>query len=133
MKDEQSLTEFWAIVQACLVELYGMTNEVAAKAVQRLWTRRPKGIRSMPSLRSMVYHAAPIHIAMDLAGEEIASPGLWERYAELLKRYGALQPAKVSWVAESNQGRAANASSGTPRSGAGLRRTLTANPQIRFR
>jgi hypothetical protein len=87
MTAEQSLTEFWAIVEACLVEIYGMPDEAAAKAVRSLWSRGAKGVRVVPSIRSLFYHSDPIHIAMNIAGDEIPSDALWERYEQLLRRH----------------------------------------------
>ena len=87
MTTEQSVKEFWEIVHACLVELYRMPDEKATDAMQRLWDRRANGRRVVPPARNLVYHSQPIHIAIDLAGDEIPSEALWDGYRRLLKRY----------------------------------------------
>jgi hypothetical protein len=87
MTAEASIKEFWDLVQVCLVELYGMPGEKAAKAVQKLWSRGADGRRAVPSTRSSVYHAAPIHVAMNIAGDEFLTDALWERYRRLVERY----------------------------------------------
>ena len=87
MTAEASIKEFWDLVQACLVELYGMSDQKAAKAAQRLWSRGANGRRAVPSTRSSVYHAAPIHVAMNIAGDEFLTDALWERYRRLVERY----------------------------------------------
>ncbi len=54
MNSEQNLIQFWEIVKACLTELYKMPDEAATKAIQRLWSRGPKGVRVIPSARNLV-------------------------------------------------------------------------------
>jgi hypothetical protein len=93
MTTEENLTQFWMVVKDCLIELYGMPDEAAAKAVRSLWSRKPNGRRVIPSARNLIYHSEPIHIASDLAGDEIPSEALWDGYQRLLKRRGSLQAA----------------------------------------
>ncbi len=88
MTSEQSATKFWLIVQACLVEIYGMSTEAACKEVRRLSSRRTKHIRTAYSTKDVTYHSQPIHVASDIAlGDSPMSDDVWRRYQDLLNRF----------------------------------------------
>ena len=91
MTDEQIVTSYWRLVRACLVELYGRTEEAASEEVRALWSRmshRSLAAAAAPSLRSLIYHDQPIHIAIGLVGDRIPSEAVWDGYQRLLKRHG---------------------------------------------
>jgi hypothetical protein len=88
MRPDPSVTQFWQIVRACMVELYRVPDATAADRIQSL----TKGGRAFASPRDLIYHAAPIHVASNLAGKKMpASDAFWHRYQKLLERHGASQ------------------------------------------
>jgi hypothetical protein len=96
MKPDPSVTQYWQIVQACMVELYRIPDETAADRIQSL----TKGGRAYASPRDLIYHAAPIHAASDLAGKKMpASDAFWRRYQRLLERHGIPQQIRTTEAA----------------------------------
>jgi hypothetical protein len=88
MRSDPNVVQFWKIVQACLVELYGISEEDAADRIARL----TKGGRSFSRPGDLIYHAQPIHVASDLAEKPMpASDVFWRSYQKLLQRHGISQ------------------------------------------
>ena len=80
MKVALDAERYWLIVERCLEALYGMSHERAHDAVAAQ--------ASNDSARDMVYHAPPLHVASNLAGEDKPmSDETWNAYISILKDF----------------------------------------------
>ncbi|UFZ03060.1 hypothetical protein LQG66_28000 [Bradyrhizobium ontarionense] len=63
-----------AMTQAALVQVFGMTQDDAARAVRELWSRYDAAPRAE---RDLLLHNDPVALACDLAGQDWSSIPQW--------------------------------------------------------
>jgi hypothetical protein len=83
---EKAKDEFWAVVEDCLVELHGLSRQVARQKSTDLRTRVE--LPQPGIINDIFYHAEPLYVAYDLAEEDLDDdPKAQKQYDTLLERY----------------------------------------------
>jgi hypothetical protein len=76
---------FWEAIQDCLVEIYGLPR---SKAVAKSSAFRKRVETASPQRHADIfYHAEPIDVAKDIAGEERDLTKYRQQYDEILARH----------------------------------------------
>ncbi len=86
MKEQPDVLVFWVVVTDCLEEIYGLDHAKAGALSAKL-RDNIEGTAPRES-RTLFYHAEPIDVAGDLAGqrEKSLSELEWKKYDSILAR-----------------------------------------------
>ena len=88
MTTEADRAEFWAIVQACLVDIFKISPARADQEIVRLNKPSARLSSGQRQKSDLIYHSQPIHVASNIAIDDEPMPaGAWERYDEILRRF----------------------------------------------
>jgi hypothetical protein len=75
---ESAKTEYWRVVQLCLISLFGYSEPEAASTVKKLRAE----VEDTP-VGDIFYHGEPLDVACDVSGNE-PTPELRARYTKLI-------------------------------------------------
>jgi len=82
---EKAKDAFWAVVEDCLVEIFGLKKQDAHQKSIGLRTRVE--VPQPGIFNEIFYHAEPFYVACDIAGKELDVSSYQSQYDNLLSRH----------------------------------------------